>query len=310
MSIELRAHSQLYTTVVEATSDDDEQTFRRLYVRVADRMLSVIVDCAQAAQIAFEGGDAKDERRVVTRRGDQQARNSPLQIVRGGEKNCRRYRRRFSGFNTRIFRRFAATRRSSVHRAAQSGAEKSARLSLVRVNNRLERATDWCRRPDRCRAAHFGGCRILVARREHRIHRTPAASFSAPCPHARLAIKKFAPRANDRNRKCWRFAVVELHQRGCLVDGYALAVGERRWSHQNCTECACAAGGALHCARIGCRPLECLHPKLADGDCCPHCAKKVRCCLRPNLLMNKTVTGCSHSVHSKDGNYDKLRVFK
>ncbi|KAK0396895.1 hypothetical protein QR680_001901 [Steinernema hermaphroditum] len=68
-----------------------------------------------------------------------------------------------------------------------------------------------------------------------------------------------------------RLKKVELHQRGCQIAGKIISFGEKQQDPLNCTECQCSSTGELFCNPIGCPKLECAHPVLSPGKCCPEC---------------------------------------
>ncbi|CAD5222494.1 unnamed protein product [Bursaphelenchus xylophilus] len=71
-----------------------------------------------------------------------------------------------------------------------------------------------------------------------------------------------------------RIQTVELHQRGCMVDGHLLHIGQKQPNYLNCSQCQCSASGELHCGPIGCPHLKCAHPFKPQGNCCPVCGKQ------------------------------------
>uniref|UniRef100_A0AAF5D4U5 EGF-like domain-containing protein n=1 Tax=Strongyloides stercoralis TaxID=6248 RepID=A0AAF5D4U5_STRER len=72
-----------------------------------------------------------------------------------------------------------------------------------------------------------------------------------------------------------RIKKVELHQRGCSsAGGHVLSFGEKYQDLVNCTECQCSTTGNLHCGPIGCPKLDCKHPTILEGKCCPVCGKE------------------------------------
>lgn len=73
-----------------------------------------------------------------------------------------------------------------------------------------------------------------------------------------------------------RIKTVELHQRGCMVDGHLLHFGQKNQDMLNCTQCQCSSTGRLHCGPIGCPHLKCDHPFKPEGSCCPVCGKQVK----------------------------------
>ncbi|KHN72402.1 Protein kinase C-binding protein NELL1 [Toxocara canis] len=71
-----------------------------------------------------------------------------------------------------------------------------------------------------------------------------------------------------------RLKTIELHQRGCQIDGRVISFGEKQQNLMNCTECQCSSSGELFCAAIGCPHLKCDHPIKRVGQCCPECGKQ------------------------------------
>ncbi|KAL3122019.1 hypothetical protein niasHT_006273 [Heterodera trifolii] len=67
---------------------------------------------------------------------------------------------------------------------------------------------------------------------------------------------------------------VELHQRGCKINGKWHAVGQHVQQLADCRECHCGMDGEAQCGPIGCAPLSCAHPIKREGKCCPDCGKK------------------------------------
>uniref|UniRef100_A0A9J2P2L0 VWFC domain-containing protein n=1 Tax=Ascaris lumbricoides TaxID=6252 RepID=A0A9J2P2L0_ASCLU len=72
----------------------------------------------------------------------------------------------------------------------------------------------------------------------------------------------------------FRLKTIELHQRGCQIDGRIISFGEKQQNLLNCTECQCSSSGELFCASIGCPHLMCQHPIKRVGQCCPECGKQ------------------------------------
>uniref|UniRef100_A0A914D618 Uncharacterized protein n=2 Tax=Acrobeloides nanus TaxID=290746 RepID=A0A914D618_9BILA len=71
-----------------------------------------------------------------------------------------------------------------------------------------------------------------------------------------------------------RIKKVELHQRGCQLNGRIVSFGEKQQNLLNCSECQCSSTGELHCGPIGCPPLKCAHPVKIHNECCPKCGEQ------------------------------------
>uniref|UniRef100_A0A915PR93 EGF-like domain-containing protein n=1 Tax=Setaria digitata TaxID=48799 RepID=A0A915PR93_9BILA len=85
-------------------------------------------------------------------------------------------------------------------------------------------------------------------------------------------VTKWMEVRNLHDQKLRRY---ELNQKGCQVDGdTVIAVGQKYRNNTECTECICIALNEMNCRRISCATLECEHPVLPAGQCCPVCAKE------------------------------------
>ncbi len=63
---------------------------------------------------------------------------------------------------------------------------------------------------------------------------------------------------------------VQLHQRGCLHEGVEYREGQTFSGNENCTDCTCTRG-KVYCRPVGCATVDCEHPVVPEGQCCPVC---------------------------------------
>uniref|UniRef100_A0A183CFD8 VWFC domain-containing protein n=1 Tax=Globodera pallida TaxID=36090 RepID=A0A183CFD8_GLOPA len=126
-------------------------------------------------------------------------------------------------------------------------------------------------------------CPHIETRVDNRVdiqHRTPsvAESNSNFVRALEERISQLEQRVNIWDEVLTRFGhrvkKVELHQRGCKIDGKWRSPAQRVQMLAECRECHCGMDAEVHCGPIGCARLNCAHPIKRDGKCCPECGKK------------------------------------